>query len=92
MVGIDKNAPVETAALRAEFAALRRDVRESGVRMEARLDAFRTDILRGITRMIVGATIVNVVIEIAAMFGVAKLCSATDASGSILDRGGEDLA
>lgn len=73
MVGIDQNAAIGTAPLRAEFAALRRDVREFGVRMEARLDAFRTDILRGITRMIVGATIVNVVGEITAIFGVAKL-------------------
>ncbi len=73
MVGINENAAVGSAALRAEFAALRRDVREFGVRIEARSDAFRTHILRGITRIIVGATIVNVVVEIAAMFGVAKL-------------------
>ena len=73
MVGIDENTAVGTAALRAEFAALRRDVREFGVPMEARLDAFRTEFPGRVIRLIVGATIVNVVVEIAAMLGVATL-------------------
>ncbi len=53
MVGIDENAAIGTAALRA--------------------------------------TIVNVVVEIALMFGVAKLLWHSGV-GSIFDRGGEDLA
>ncbi len=73
MVGSEKDAKIANAAIRADCDALSSDIREFGFRMEARIDAFGVDIIRGITRLFLGALVVNIVAIVGAMFGVAKL-------------------
>jgi DNA-binding transcriptional MerR regulator len=64
---------VPEAELKAEFAALRSELREVELRLGARIEAVKADILNRIFGLILGATVVNVVAIVGAMFGVAKL-------------------
>jgi hypothetical protein len=59
----------DIAELKAEIAALRFELRETELRFRARLGAIKGEILNRVVGSILGAIVVNVV----AMFGVAKL-------------------
>lgn len=59
--------------LDAAIAALRSDIRELELRVEARLEAVKAEILSRVFGLILGAVVVNVVAIVGAMFGVAKL-------------------
>jgi hypothetical protein len=59
--------------LKTKTADLRGDVLRTGRRLELRLEAVKTDIVNGIFCMILGALIVNIIVEAGAMFAVAKL-------------------
>jgi len=74
----------DLAELRAEFkvdlAALRSELRETELRLEAKIEAVRSDIaavkadiLSRVFGMILGALVVNIVAVVGAMFAVAKL-------------------
>jgi hypothetical protein len=61
------------AELKADIAELRTEQRQSELRLEARIEAAKTDILSRVFTLILGALIVNIVAIVGAMFGVAKL-------------------
>ena len=62
------------AELGAELAALRSDVREFGTRIEAKIEGFRAEIVPNrVIGMILGALVVNIVVYVGAVSGVAKL-------------------
>ena len=74
----------DLAELRAEFkadlAALRSELRETELRLEAKIEAVRSDIaavkadiLNRVFGMILGALVVNIIAVVGAMFAVAKL-------------------
>jgi ribosomal protein L29 len=74
----------DLAELRAEFkadlAALRSELHETGLRLEAKIEAVRSaiaavkaDILNRVFGMILGALVVNIIAVVGAMFAVAKL-------------------
>ena len=67
----------EIAALRSELkadiAALRSELRQVELRLEAKIEALRSDILNRIFGLILGALVVNIVAMIGAVFAVAKL-------------------
>jgi hypothetical protein len=58
---------------KADIAALRSDIHQFAVRIEAKLEAIKADILNRIFEMIAGALVVNIIAEVGAMFAVAKL-------------------
>ena len=60
----------EIAALRAEFKA---DIREAELRLEARIEAIRADILNRVFGLILGALVVNIIAMMGAVFAVAKV-------------------
>ena len=59
--------------LKTKTADLRGDIRRTGLRLELKLEAVKTDILNGIFCMILGALVVNIIAEVGAMFALAKL-------------------
>ena len=61
---------VEIAALRTE---LRSDIREAELRLEAKIEAIKADILNRIFGLILGTLVVNIVAVVGAMFAAAKL-------------------
>lgn len=61
------------AELKAEIAELRAEMRQLELRLEAKLETMKADILNRIFGLILGALVVNVVAIVGAMFGVAKL-------------------
>jgi ribosomal protein L29 len=67
----------EIADLRAELAGLRTelkaDIREAELRLEAKIEAVKADILNRVFAMILGTLVVNIVAIAGAMFAVAKL-------------------
>jgi DNA-binding transcriptional MerR regulator len=67
----------EIAELRAEFkadiATLHSALRESELRLEAKIEAIKADILNRVFGLILGALVVNIVAIVGAMFAVAKL-------------------
>ncbi len=67
----------EIAALRADLKtqieAVRSEQRESALRLEARIEAIKADILNRVFSLILGALIVNIVAMVGAVFAVAKL-------------------
>jgi hypothetical protein len=67
----------EIAELRAEFkaeiAALRSGLREVELRLEARIEAVKSEILNRVFGLILGALVVNIVAMVGAVFAVAKL-------------------
>ena len=60
----------EIAALRAELKA---EIREAELRLEAKIEAIKADILNRIFGLILGTLVVNIVAIVGAMFAVAKL-------------------
>ena len=61
------------AELKAEFADLRSELRQSELRLEAKIEAIKTDILNRVFSLILGALIVNIIAMMGAVFAVAKL-------------------
>jgi DNA-binding transcriptional MerR regulator len=61
------------SALRSDIAALRTEVREAELRLEAKIEAIKADILNRVFGLILGTLVVNIVAIVGAMFAVAKL-------------------
>ena len=61
------------AELKAEIADLRSELRQAELRLEAKIEAIRADILNRIFGFILGTLVVNIVAIVGAMFAVAKL-------------------
>jgi uncharacterized membrane protein required for colicin V production len=59
--------------LDAAIAALRSEIREIELRLEAKIEAMKADILNRVFGLILGTLVVNIVPIVGAMFGVAKL-------------------
>jgi hypothetical protein len=59
--------------LKAEIAAVRSEIREAELRLEAKIEAVKADILNRVFGLILGTLVVNIVAIVGAMFGVAKL-------------------
>jgi hypothetical protein len=59
--------------LKSETAALRSELHEFGLRIEAKLELVKREILNRIFGMIVAALLVNIVAIFSGMFGLAKL-------------------
>jgi molecular chaperone GrpE (heat shock protein) len=63
----------DLAEVKADVATLRSELRQSELRLEARIEAVKTDILSRVFSMILGALVVNIIAVVGAMFAVAKL-------------------
>ena len=59
--------------LKAEIAALRSELRQAELRLEAKIEAIKSDILNRVFGLILGTLMVNIVAIVGAMFAVAKL-------------------
>jgi len=59
--------------LKADIAAVRSALRESELRLEARIEAIKPDILNRVFGLILGALVVNIIAMVGAVFAVAKL-------------------
>jgi DNA-binding transcriptional MerR regulator len=75
--GADLATKADIAALRSEtkadIAALRSELRETELRLEAKIEAIKADILNRVFGLILGTLVVNIVAIVGAMFAVAKL-------------------
>jgi len=67
----------EIAELRTEFKAeiadLRSELRQAELRLEAKIEAIKADILNRVFGLILGTLVVNIVAIVGAVFAVAKL-------------------
>ena len=67
----------EIAELRTEFKAeiadLRSELRQTELRLEAKIEAIKADILNRVFGLILGTLVVNIVAIVGAVFAVAKL-------------------
>ena len=61
------------AEFKAEIADLRSELRQSELRLEAKIEAIKADILNRVFGLILGTLVVNIVAIVGAMFAVAKL-------------------
>ena len=59
-------------ATKADIALLRTEFREAELRLEAKLEAMKADILNRVFGLILGTLVVNIVAIVGAMFAVAK--------------------
>jgi DNA-binding transcriptional MerR regulator len=59
--------------LKAEIADVRSELRQAELRLEAKIEAIKADILNRIFGLILGTLVVNIVAIVGAMFAVAKL-------------------
>jgi hypothetical protein len=75
--GADLATKSDIAEVKAEIAALRTelkaDIREAELRLEAKIEAIKSDILNRVFGLILGTLVVNIVAIVGAMFAVAKL-------------------
>ena len=75
--GAEFATKADIAGVRAEIAALRAElkaeIREAELRLEAKIEAIKADILNRIFGLILGTLVVNIVAIVGAMFAVAKL-------------------
>jgi hypothetical protein len=60
-------------ATKMDIAELRTQIREAELRLEAKIEAIKADILNRIFGLILGTLVVNIVAIVGAMFAVAKL-------------------
>ena len=60
-------------ATKADIAELRTAIREAELRLEAKIEAIKADILNRVFGLILGTLVVNIVAIVGAMFAVAKL-------------------
>ena len=67
----------EIAALRTEIATLRAelkaDIREAELRLEAKIEAIKAEMLNRVFGMILGTLVVNIIAIVGAIFAAAKL-------------------
>jgi hypothetical protein len=63
----------DLAEVKADVATLRSELRQSELRLEAKIEAVKADILSRLFSMILGAQVVNIIAVVGAMFAVAKL-------------------
>src|SRR5439155_15515454 len=61
------------AEFKAEIADLRSELRQSELRLEAKIEAIKADILNRVFGLILGTLVVNIVAIVGAMFAGAKL-------------------
>ena len=61
------------AELKAEIADLRGELRQFELRVEAKIEAIKADILNRVFGLILGALVVNIIAIVGAMFALAKL-------------------
>ena len=59
--------------LKAEIADLLGELRQSGLRLEAKIEAVKADILNRVFGLILGTLVVNIIAIVGAIFAVAKL-------------------
>ena len=59
--------------LKAEIADLLGELRQSGLRLEAKIEAVKADILNRVLGLILGTLVVNIIAIVGAIFAVAKL-------------------
>lgn len=59
--------------LDAAIAAVRSEIREAELRLEAKIEAVKADILNRVFGLMLGTLVVNIAAVVGAMFGVAKL-------------------
>jgi hypothetical protein len=59
--------------IKAEIADLRSELRQVELRLEARLEAMKGDILNRVFGLILGTLVVNIIAIVGAIFAVAKL-------------------
>jgi hypothetical protein len=59
-------------ATKIDIAELRTEIREAELRLEAKIEAIKADILNRIFGLILGTLVVNIVAIVGAMFAVAK--------------------
>jgi|SRR5207245_563923 DNA-binding transcriptional MerR regulator len=59
--------------LKAEIADLRSELRQAELRLEAKIEGIKGDILNRVFGLILGTLVVNIVAIVGAMFAVAKL-------------------
>jgi hypothetical protein len=60
-------------ATKADIAELRTAIREAELRLEAKIETIKADILNRVFGLILGTLVVNIVAIVGAMFAVAKL-------------------
>ena len=77
--GAELATKADLAEVKADVAALRSELRQSKLRLEAKIEAVRSDIgavkadiLNRIFDMILGTLVVNIIAVVGAMFAVAK--------------------
>ena len=77
ITGLRGELKAEIADLRREFKAeiadLRSELRQVELRLEAKIEAMKADILNRVFGLILGTLVVNIVTIVGAMFAVAKL-------------------
>jgi hypothetical protein len=86
--GADLATKLETKGLKIEIAALRTklkteiatlrtelnaDIREAELRLEAKMEAVKAELLNRVFSMILGTSVVNTIAIVGAIFAVAKL-------------------
>ncbi len=59
--------------MKADLAELRAELRQSELRLEAKIEAIKADILNHVFGLILGTPVVNIVAIVGAMFAVPKL-------------------
>jgi hypothetical protein len=59
--------------LKAEIADLRSELRQAELRLEAKIEAAKSDILDRVFGLILGTLVMNIVAVVGAMFAVEKL-------------------
>src|SRR5215831_19052650 len=72
MEGAELVTKADIAELRNELRAEIADLRQSELRLEAKIEAIKADILNRVFGLILGALVVNIVAIVGAMFAVAK--------------------
>jgi hypothetical protein len=74
-VDIDLKAEGATpgAELHSALAALQAEIRERELRLEAKLDRFKADIMRRVFLLILGTVILNVLVVFGVIFGLVSL-------------------
>ena len=60
-------------ATKADIAEVKAEIREAELRLEAKIEGIKADILNRVFGLILGTLVVNIVAIVGAMFAVAKL-------------------
>ena len=75
--GADLATKIDIAALRtelkAEIADLRSELRQVELRLEAKIEAMKGDILNRVFGLLLGTLVVNIIAIVGAIFAVARL-------------------